>query len=217
MPRSSLPLLSCEPYIADGTIDLRPCGQFNTDMHVHEQGQLLSPAQGILYLYTSHGVYGVPANYYVWIPPGLSHKLVSRSTKMILRTLFLTVGRTCTQQAFFEQIGVYTPSLLVNELLDYCYAHGSKDLPEIERSLLMDSLRCMLPRVFQKKVTLLVSAPYSDLMQQVIQYIEEHLTENISFSDVSQRFNIPERTLARWFKDEIGMSMFQFVKIARIQ
>jgi len=75
----------------------------------------------------------------------------------------------------------------------------------------------MLPRVFQKKVTLLVSAPYSDLMQQVIQYIEEHLTENISFSDVSQRFNIPERTLARWFKDEIGMSMFQFVKIARIQ
>ena len=43
------------------------------------------------------------------------------------------------------------------------------------------------------------------------------LNENLTISSLSSFSQIPERTLSRLFKKEMGMTIFQFIKLRRMQ
>lgn len=63
MPKTPISQLGCVEKIEDGTIEIRYFGQFNTEIHHHEQTQLISPEKGTLYLYSQYGNYCIPSNH----------------------------------------------------------------------------------------------------------------------------------------------------------
>lgn len=61
------------------------------------------------------------------------------------------------------------------------------------------------------------SPPKEHLLHQVLQYLNEHFTEDISVAQVAAQFHITASYLAHWFKKHTGLSPWNYVILRRLQ
>ena len=55
-----------------------------------------------------------------------------------------------------------------------------------------------------------------DLYQQITEYIEEHLDENLSLDSLAEEFYVSKYHIAHVFKDRLGMSIHQYITKKRL-
>lgn len=55
-----------------------------------------------------------------------------------------------------------------------------------------------------------------DILPQILQWINIHITQNISLKNVAYEFNFTKEYLARYFKKRMGMSMQEYINNLRI-
>lgn len=210
MPKSAISVFPCATTFRDGTIELREYGQFNTEMHFHEQVQLLSPTNGTLFVYTEGNSVCVPNNFYVFIPAQVPHKLVSRSPRMVLKTIFLDMVH------FNDRVTVYPPQELLDHFLRFGEQHWNLNINDSMTRTSIEAFKSMLPLLLAKPFQLQISAAQSDIMMAICTFILENLTNKLSITQLAQKFNISERSLFRQFKEELRMTIFQFIKQHRL-
>jgi len=210
MPKSAISVFPCATTFRDGTIELREYGQFNTEMHFHEQVQLLSPTNGTLFVYTEGNSVCVPNNFYVLIPAQVPHKLVSRSPRMVLKTIFLDMGH------FNDRLTIYPPQELLDHFLRFGEQHWNLNINDSMTRTSIEAFKSMLPLLLAKPFQLQISAAQSDIMMAICTFILENLTNKLSITQLAQKFNISERSLFRQFKEELQMTIFQFIKQHRL-
>lgn len=58
--------------------------------------------------------------------------------------------------------------------------------------------------------------PQEDTLPKILQWINIHITKNISLKDVAYEFNFSKEYLARYFKKRMGMSMQEYINYLRI-
>ena len=210
MPKSTIPFVHCAQNFPDGTIELRNYGQFNTEMHTHEQVQVLSPTNGTLFIYTEKASFCVPSTFYVYIPAHVPHKLISRSQQLSLKTIFVDMNN------MHEEVKVYPSNELLNHFLIFGQRHWKlKDHDTMTRSTL-EAFKSMLPILLAKPILLQITPAKSELMIQVSTYILQHLDNKLSIAEISANFFLSERTLFRQFKEEMQITIFQFIKQHRL-
>jgi len=141
MPKSTIPFVQCAKTFCDGTIELRNYGQFNTEMHAHEQVQVLSPTNGTLFIYTEKASFCVPSTFFVYIPAHVPHKLISRSQQLSLKTIFVDMNN------MHDDVKVYPSNELLNHFLLFGQQHWKlKDHDTLTASTL-EAFKSMLPAI----------------------------------------------------------------------
>lgn len=217
MPKAQISVLPCVENIKDGDIEIRFFGQFNTEIHFHQKAQLISPEMGTVYLYSDKGSFSIPAGHYAYISSRINHKLVSRSRNLRLKTIFLDMGEDEGYTSDWGSVAIFSPSSLLDSLLTFGEQHwfDNKNLGLKDSGLI--SLKKMLPYIFKTPLKLCTHPPQSEALLKVVEYIDISLNENLTISSLSSFSQIPERTLSRLFKKEMGMTIFQFIKLRRMQ
>ncbi|WP_447769246.1 helix-turn-helix domain-containing protein [Sphingobacterium faecium] len=214
MPKAYISTLDCAKVIEDGDIEIRYFGQFNTEIHHHEKTQLISPEMSAVYLYSEKGSFCIPARHYAYVDAHVKHKLISRSPNLKLKTIFLDLNKEKYPTAHWGNIAIFSPSNLLDNLLAFGVQHWSdKELKEVG----LASLKKMLAHILISPLKLHAQPPKSESLLKVVEYITQSISEQITVASLSQHVNIPERTLSRQFKKETDITIFQFIKLSRMQ
>jgi AraC-like DNA-binding protein len=217
MPKVKIPQLPLRDGFEDGGIEIRSYGQFNTKIHCHEKTQLIAAEKGTLYLYSEQGSYCIPAHYYAYIAARLDHKFISRSERVEIRTIFLKLPQELTCNGKTLDIAIFPPSSLLDNYLDFGEQHWpGRQNPDLKAASLR-ALKKMLPFLLTKPIYLFTHPPKSEALLKAVEFITGALGENLTVLSISKVANIPERTLSRLFKQETGMTLFQFIKTSRMQ
>ena len=217
MPKVRIPQLPLRDGFEDGDIEIRSYGQFNTKIHCHEKTQLIAAKKGTLYLYSEQGSYCIPAHYYAYIAARLDHKFISRSQRVEIKTIFLELPQELTHNGKTIDIAIFPPSALLDNYLDFGEQHWPGHQNPDLKAASVQALKKMLPFLLTKPIYLFTHPPQSEALLKAVEFITGALGENLTVPSISQAANIPERTLSRLFKQETGMTLFQFIKTSRMQ
>jgi YesN/AraC family two-component response regulator len=73
-----------------------------------------------------------------------------------------------------------------------------------------------LNKLYKQDEILLEQYPLSEKLQNVLSFIEEHLTEDLSLDSIANHFSINKSYLGRLFKKEVGSTIYNFILLKRV-
>ena len=87
-----------------------------------------------------------------------------------------------------------------------------------ELALMANTTKLMvyLYRAFTAQSTAPMKAEKPELLDQVLEYIEHHLHEKITLSEVAHHFYVSQSTITQTFRNKLGLSFYRCVTQARL-
>ncbi|MCL7987920.1 AraC family transcriptional regulator [Sphingobacterium sp. lm-10] len=209
-------------YITEVDVDLNSIychhavmGEEFIDTHDHRKGQFLYTEGGMVFLKTAEKSYFLPARHYIWIPAGVKHSIHPSSPEVIMRNLYFPSFDT--DGLFFNQVGIYPVNDLLMELIMYTNRWNGHILPEDKKNYtIAKAFKLLLPELSSSNLSLSLPYPKNTKLREMVSFLEEHISELISFKDLANKFHFSERTLARLFQKDLGMSFIQYYTILRM-
>ena len=184
-------------------------------MQTHQRGHLVYAARGVLSVHTERGTSIVPANRVAWTPAGRTHYHRAHSdTDMRIVFLSASLARFAP-----DHPAVFTVSGLAREVLlaltgprGDSRAVGGYDRAALARlrRVLVDELREACEQPLQ------LPAPRDDRLQAVAGMLQEHPADNTSLAELGQAAGASGRTLSRLFRNELGMTFYEWRTQLRI-
>lgn len=167
------------------------------------------------------------------VPPGISHRpLLPDDMEVPYQRYVLWVSaeyvNQLVQQFPNETLGQINRSRLLRtegtkwETLGAMFRRG---VDEAERGKLgweimvvANSMQILvhLSRAFSENGTTPLKAEKPELMDQVIAYIEAHLSEKITLADVAKQFWVSQSTVTQTFRKKMGVSFYRCVTQRRL-
>ena len=169
----------------------------------------------------------------VIVPPGISHRplLPPVMTEPYKRdVIWLSIG-------FFTLINYMVPNEILQfesqplllrtqgtkwEALDAYFQFGveesEKKAPGWEISVLGNTIQLMtqLYRAMHDDNAIPLKAEQPEITEQIMAYVERHLSEKITLADVAKRFYISESTIVQSFRKKMGVSFYKCVTQQRL-
>jgi AraC-like DNA-binding protein len=190
-------------------------GDSHVIFHSHKKGQFLYTEGGVVYLKTATKSYFLPARHYIWIPAGVQHSIHPSSPNVIMRNLYFP--RFETDTSFFDNINIYPVNDLLIELIMFTNRWNGNILPDDDvKYSIAKAFKLLLPELSKSELPLALPYPQHSKLKNIVQYLEDHISENINFKTLAEEFEISERTLARLFQKELNMSFIQYYTILRM-
>ena len=175
------------------------------DWHKHERAQLLYAVKGVMRVTTANGVWVVPSQRAVWIPPDISHHVQAQGTPLSLRSLYI---RRDALSALPDSCCVVTVSPLLRELII-----ETMQLPDDPPA---GSAEARLIAVLLDRIEGLPVAPLYLPMandrrtRRIVEALLDDPADIRTLQDWSRELAASERTLARIFTRETGMTFGQW-------
>lgn len=214
MNRNSIENIVCIENVRDGHILHQHFGQFSTTWHKHNHGQLVYAENGLLFLHTRLNNFLIPTKFCAWIPQNAIHQLISYSSDLLIRTIYLDVSGN--ENPFYKKAGIYQTTPLLDELIQYSRRWGANAVDDDIERCFYNNLKNLLPDICKEEIPLVLPAPKSPKLTEIVSFISEQYYLRHSITAIAEQFGISERTLSRLFQKELGMPMFQFLKILKI-
>lgn len=190
-------------------------GEEYIDAHDHRKGQFLYTEGGMVFLKTDEKSYFLPARHYIWIPAGVKHSIHPSSPEVIMRNLYFPSFDT--DGDFFNQVGIYPVNDLLMELIMYTNRWNGHILPADQINFTVaKAFKLLLPELSNSQLSLSLPYPKNEKLREMVAFLEEHISELVSFKDLANTFHFSERTLARLFQKDLGMSFIQYYTILRM-
>lgn len=203
-------------------------------LHSHSFTELLccTNTVGVEYLVGSER-YLLQKNDIVMIPPGFSHcPLLPENMPEPYKRNVLWLQADFLHQLHdsFPADQIYhisAPQLLrtadtkwefISELFEKGVQEAEHRKSGWEAFILGNTIQILvqLNRAMQDRATKSLRAEKPDLLDQVMAYIEENLSQHITLSDIAQRFYISESTISHTFKEKMGISFYRCVTQRRL-
>ncbi|MGD0561086.1 MAG: helix-turn-helix transcriptional regulator [Streptosporangiaceae bacterium] len=191
-----------------GGVHLWPSGG-TSSAHSHPRGQLVYAARGVLSVHTERGTSIVPANRVAWTPAGVTHYHRAHG-QTDMRILFLPASLT---RLIPGHPAVFMVSDLAREVLltltgprNYDPAASGWDRAALARlrRVLVDELHEAHEQQLQ------LPEPRDDRLQAIAQMLYERPADNTSLAELGQTIGASTRTLSRLFRNELGMTFYQW-------
>lgn len=183
--------------------------------HIHKKGQFLYTEGGVVFLKTASKSYFLPARHYIWIPAGVKHSIHPSSSNVVMRNLYFPTYETDTD--FYDKINIYPVNDLLIELIMFTNRWNGNIFPvEEPKYSIAKAFKLILPELSQLELPLALPYPQHPKLKAIVSYLEENISENVNFKNMSQKFDVSERTLARLFQKELSMSFIQYYTILRM-
>jgi AraC-like DNA-binding protein len=166
-------------------------------------------ARGVLSVHTERGTSIVPANRVAWTPAGVTHYHRAHG-QTDMRILFLPASLT---RLIPGHPAVFMVSDLAREVLltltgprNYDPAASGWDRAALARlrRVLVDELHEAHEQQLQ------LPEPRDDRLQAIAQMLYERPADNTSLAELGQTIGASTRTLSRLFRNELGMTFYQW-------
>ncbi|MFN8357203.1 MAG: AraC family transcriptional regulator [Spirosomataceae bacterium] len=197
----------------------RLVGEKVIPMHVHGNKSQLMYAEGKcirIYYEEAHEVKTIfiPARHFAWMPMGVPHSVEANHPDFILTNIFYT---EVFEEYFYQQVGVYAANNLLVELLKHIQSwNGIIRNDDFKKYSVLNTIMCILSDASNRKLPIALPVAKEKRLQEVLNYMQDQLTEPISIATISNRFGFSERSLLRLFQEDLNMSYAQYLKTLRV-
>lgn len=194
-PKPRRPPSAAEPV----TVALRHAeADTETAWHSHEWAQLAYPVSGTIRLSTPDTAWIVPPYRAIWIPPRVSHQ-VAMLSPVELRTVYVD---TATSPLPLDACRVVDVSPLMQALIEALAEDPPPD--DARRGLILPLLAAEMRRA--PPLALGLSLPADRRLRALCQALLDNPAANLTLAEWAERVGASERTLARLFRAELGLS-----------
>jgi AraC-like DNA-binding protein len=193
---------------SSGGAHLWPSGG-TSDAHSHTRGHLVYAARGVLAVHNDRSTSIVPANRVAWIPAGATHHHRAHGDTD-MRIVFLTAALT---RRLPPRPAVFLASALAREVLLGLTAAG-RDFDRAARARLHRVLVDELHEAHEQPLHL--PSPRDDRLRAVARILDDDPADNSPLAVLGQSVGAGARTLSRLFRDELGMTFYEWRTQLRI-
>ncbi len=178
----------------------RPAGE--VPWHAHRSAQLVYVNKGVIRVQTEQGLWVIPPERAVWVLPNARHA-VSASLPYSLCTLYVKPKRI-PLPATCKAIAI---SSLVRELLLAAAQFGTNYKKGAVEEKIIDLLLCQLGAHTSLPMKgLFLPEPRDERLRRITNWVKNDPTENHSLAMMVKEAGTTERTVARLFQRELGMT-----------
>jgi AraC-like DNA-binding protein len=172
-------------------------------------------ARGVLSVHTERGTSIVPANRVAWAPAGFTHYHRAHG-HTDMRIVFLPASLARLVPA---HPAVFTASDLAREILLRLtgpphYDHVARDYERSARARLRRVLVDQLHEAPEQPLQL--PEPQDDRLQAIARMLYSDPADNTSLAELGQTIGAGSRTLSRLFRNELGMTFYEWRTQLRI-
>lgn len=185
------------------TVSVLSLDQFSSTayaLHAHPEDQLLHAIDGVMTVRADTGSWVVPAGRAVWVPAGTRHEMETCG-EIKIRSVFIHPADTDRRD---DQCRVISVSPLLRELIV-----AAALLPEAERSTERALRMLMLIHdeiMLAPPLSLHVPLPRHGILRTLCEELIAQPSLKLTLGDAADRAGQSERTLARAFVRETGMT-----------
>jgi AraC-like DNA-binding protein len=204
--RSKLNVLAPIPGVDEGpgliVARARECPADHViDWHTHRRAQLLYAAEGVMRVTSTSGVWVVPPQRAVWIPPGIEHHVRAQGAPLSLRSLYI---RPDALDRLPSVCCVVTVSRLLRELILEAIELPDDPPPNSAAARLVQVL---LDRIEGLPIAPLhLPNPEDARLRRIADALLDDPADARTLKEWAHELAASERTLARRFQRETGMT-----------
>jgi AraC-like DNA-binding protein/quercetin dioxygenase-like cupin family protein len=178
------------------------------DWHTHVDHQLAWAASGVLTVRTQESAWVLPPTRALWIPAGLRHETLSAGTAT-MRSAYV---RPAQCSIGWTEPTPVSASPLLAELIGYLEDPALNGTRRANaEAVLVDTLRPVA------MTTIEVRMPADDRARQVADWISAHPADGRTLAEWGRAVGASERTLARAFLADTGVSFGRWRTLLRVQ
>jgi AraC-like DNA-binding protein len=182
-------------------------------LHVHEAHQVLHIRRGVSLLVDEHRKQPLFAGLTAFVPAGWAHRSTVMGAGVDYKSLYLLPELFAAPAS---GIVVFRGSALEENLLDRIDIHDQADLHGLTRDCLNLFLK-LLPKSLAAPAPIvrlpLASAP---LTREIVSFIESSHVRPLTMDDFTAAFPYSARHLTRLFREDLGLTMFEYLRLYRI-
>ncbi|GAB2597943.1 helix-turn-helix transcriptional regulator [Kribbella endophytica] len=178
-------------------------------MQSHARGHLVYAAGGVLAVHTDRGTSIVPANRVAWTPAGFTHYRRSHGDTD-MRIVFLPPSLA---KLVPEHPAVFQTSGLAREVLLALTGPRNYDnaVPGYSRAARSRLMRVLVDELREApEQPLHLPEPHDDRLQAVARMLYETPADNSTLAELGKTIGASTRTLSRLFRDELGMTFYEW-------
>ena len=184
--------------------------------HAHQKGQLSYVEGGIAYLTVDNITHVVPARYFFWIPKNTPHVLRLNNSATVIHSLYF-YSEGDEKDAFYNELGIYISNDLLTEMINYTERWSGEMVDQSDDNFVfLQALKKILPTFKNKNLPL--QLPFSDhpKMIKITDYLDVNFGKQLTLKQISEHFNLSERSMSRFFQTELQISFLQYLKTLRM-
>ena len=183
--------------------------------HTHESYELYFLEEGERYLFVKGSFYFIRSGDLFLIAPGVQH-----------RTLDSNSG------AYTKLVCMLPPGIIPKNVLPGCDFYITRPQGDMSKKILAEIGQIKTGNSIDQFAAIIKLLSYTMSMQEhrevivkptfektsnILTYIEQHYTDRITVSELSQRFFISEYYLCRLFKEHTGFTIMEYVTLTRLR
>lgn len=206
------------------------------DLHSHDYYEFYFFLEGDVHIQVGHEIFPVRFGDIMLIPPHIPHCTIIRSQETPYRRFVFWISKdycnhliqSSPDYAYIMQYVetkkrylFHTDQIEFNAVQSNIFRlleemHSKKFGREAQISVCVNDLVLRINRLAYEQNTPQKKIYEHQLYQMITSYIEEHLEEDLSLDTLSQKFFVSKFHIAHVFKDNIGMSIHQYITKKRL-
>lgn len=188
---------------------------YEIGLHTHEEFELYINLSGDISFLVEKNLYELTRGDVIIARPGEHHHCVYRSDAPHRHFWILFDCRNNGHifdflQAGFHQNYISPREDLREELLDLCFVLHGGSLTEEEKVYTLFRIFAILKKSIKAAPAQGSKMPQE--LQKMIDYINSHIYEEITVTDVAKAFYISQSTLARRFKESLALMPLEYIR-----
>jgi AraC-like DNA-binding protein len=185
-------------------------------MHSHHKGQLTYVENNIAFCNLLDRSFVVPARHFIWIPKHTEHYMTIRHSKITTTRNIYFYNSDDASNPFYDTLGIYPVNDLLYQMINFSSRWKEDVAPGHEGYRFMAALKDILPTVSQTPLPIVLPTTTHEKLLPVLQYLAANFDQQLTLTNVSQQFDLSERTLSRLFVNVLETSFVQYLRMLRV-
>lgn len=203
--------------------------------HVHDYYEFYIPLAGSIRYEIQRTLYDVSPTNVILVPPGLEHRALNLDRSASYTRIVFWLSRKYTEKItqllpdtamllHRADSGRFIYSFTPNEIL-MIRSQLMKILEEVHTSRFgriefletyIHELLLYMNRIIYEQENTVQTSDAGDLLQNLLSYIDVHIDEKLTLDAMAETFSVSKFYISHLFKDNLGISMHQYIMHKRI-
>lgn len=206
------------------------------NLHTHTYYEFYFFLEGNVRMQIGDSIYAVQYGDIVLIPPGVPHRAIMQNEDVPYRRFVFWINeKYCDYLSQFSPVYTYAMHF-ASEHLRYIFHtdqitfntvqskllilleefHSNRFGRDAKLSVCVEDLLLHINRMVYDQNTPKQSSVERSLYQLLLEYIEEHIEEDLSLEKLAEEFFVSKYYIAHIFKDNTGLSIHQYITKKRL-
>lgn len=186
-------------------------------MHSHDKHQMCYVEGGVAFLNTPNKSYFLPARHFLWIPAGIEHNVVSRTSVKMVHNIYFPTALFPEYHEVRDREGIYPVTNLLMEMIYYTEDWlGEVTTENTLRYEFLIALKNVVLDVANIALPVVLPTTNNENLRSVLKFIHHNVDKPLYLENVAKEFGYSSRTLSRLFQKNMDTSFLQYVKLTRV-